>query len=195
MKDVSLLLEKLREKIFSRDRQYRAQLIYLATTIDDYISQCIAWHFCTDPKKHLAFMSLLFNRGEVPFSKKIDIFEFILKTEYPDLHQETKGLKDKLDKLRELRNTFAHSTLAMELDKLKKADTGIYVTKLGRKGAKEVEFFSEEDLKARTDEYSNMLFRLMELAWEFERRAKGRKPRKLTEAWNFDEEDYEDLED
>lgn len=184
-----LIPKEILEKVYNRDRQYRSQIIYLATIIDDYISQCIAWHFCTDPKKHLAFMSLLFNRGEVPFSKKIDIFEFILKNEYPDLHKETKGLKNKLEKLRELRNKFAHSTLALELDKLKKADAGIYITKLGRKGEQEVEFLSEEDLKAQTDEYSEMMLRLMELSWEFEHRAKGRTPRKLTEVWNFDEDD------
>jgi hypothetical protein len=194
MKDLFSILEKLREQVFSRDGQYRAQIIYLATTIDDYISQCIAWHFCSDPKKHLAFMSLLFSRGEIPFSKKIDILDFILEHEYPDLYKETKGLRKKLDKLRELRNWFAHSTLAMEVEHLKKANTGIYVTKLGRKGVKEVEFFSEEDLKIRTNEYADLMLRLMELSWEFERRAKGRTPRKLVEAWNFDEEDYEDLE-
>ncbi len=195
MKDFFLILEKLREEIFSRDTQYRAQIIYLATIIDDYISQCIAWHFCSDPKKHIAFISLLFGRGEVSFNKKIDIFEFILKNEYPDLHKESKGLKNKLGELRELRNTFAHSTLAMELDHLKKAHTGIYVTKLGRKGTKEVEFYSEDDLKARVNKYSDLMLRVMELSWEFERRAKGRKARTLAEAWNFDEEDYQDLED
>jgi hypothetical protein len=195
MKDFFLALQKLREELFSRDKQYRAQIIYIQTIIDDYVGQCIAWHFCPDPKKHLAFMSLLFVQGEVSFRKRIVILDFILKHEYPDLYKETKALVKKLDKLRELRNWFAHSTLAMELDHLKKANTGIHITRLGSKGTKEVVYFSEEDLEARINEYSDLMFKVMELSWEFERRAKGRTPRKLTDAWNFDEEDYEDLED
>jgi hypothetical protein len=178
-----MIRKEILETVFKRDRYYRSQIIYLATTVDELISECIAWHFCQDEKKHLAFMSLLFNRGEVSFSKKIDIFKFILKNEYSDLYEETKGLTNKITALREIRNKFAHSTLAMDLNNLLKADTGIYIRVLDRRGNKEDVFFSEDDLKANTDEYAGLMMKLMELKFEFERRAKGCKHGKLTEVW------------
>jgi hypothetical protein len=190
----TMIPQELLEAIMNRDRYYRSQIIYLETTINTQISECIAWHFCQDEKKHLAFMALLFNRGEIPFSKKIDIFEFILKKDYPDLYAECKGFISKLNALRRIRNKFAHSSLVLDdLIKLhkQKVENGIYIRTLDREGNKKDEFFSEDDLKARTDEYTDLMFELIKLTWEFERRAKGKEPRSLAQAWEslFEHED------
>jgi hypothetical protein len=187
-----MIPQEILEAIFARDRYYRSQIIYLATTIETQISECIAWHFCGDEKKRLAFMALLFNRSEITFSKRIDILEFILKTDYPDLYDETKGMISKLNTFRRLRNKFAHSNIVVDdLKKLQKqkADAGIYIRTLDNRGNTQDEFFSEEDLKARTNEYADLMFEMVKLTWEFENRAKGKKPRKLADAWEvFNEE-------
>jgi hypothetical protein len=74
--------EELRERnirlIFDFDRANRAHIIYEATALYKEIGEITAWHFYPDETKHLSFIALMFQRAEVSFSKKIEIFERIL---------------------------------------------------------------------------------------------------------------------
>ncbi len=132
------------ELTFKYDRMYRSQIIYEATAIEGQIESIIASHYCPDEERHLSFISLLFNRAEVPLSKKIEILEVLLKDHYPDLLEELPGLINKLDSIRRLRNKFAHAELLLDEEKLKEVPKGVYLRRIDRNGKVVTDFISAE---------------------------------------------------
>jgi hypothetical protein len=131
------------------DRHIRSQVMYNAIYLEGLVGQIIAWHFCPNEEKHLWFNSLIFQRGEISFSKRIIILKEILQQFYPDIYAETKGVIDRLDKIRDIRNKFAHAELVLEEDKLLankgQPPDGIYLRTI-KKGKAEDHFYREQDM-------------------------------------------------
>jgi hypothetical protein len=130
------------EKLFDYDRVIRSHAIYEATAIEGMVETLIAIHFCPNKQKHLSFVSLLFGRGEVPFSKKIDILQHLLQTDYPDILKTVPELINELNSLRRFRNKLAHHELVTEEDKLESTPSGIWLRSVNRNGKVVEEFIS-----------------------------------------------------
>lgn len=96
---------------FERDRLMRSQIIYESIALEGAVDRLLACHFCPDDSKHDLFVSVLFGDGEVTFSRKIRMLKKVLKLCYPKLATAYAFLPNRLDKLRELRNQFAHLKL------------------------------------------------------------------------------------
>jgi hypothetical protein len=99
------------ELLWERDRLMRSQVIYEAIDLESAVERIILFHFCPDAARHDLFISLLFRDGEVSFSQKIKMLRKLLKLCYPKLSAAFAFLPTHLDKLRRLRNDFAHLPL------------------------------------------------------------------------------------
>jgi len=94
---------------FVLDQRLRSRVIYNSILVENALEKVITTHFCREKGEEILFSSLLFREGQVTFSRKIVILEKLLKISYPDLHKECKWLIKQIDKVREIRNEFAHS--------------------------------------------------------------------------------------
>jgi hypothetical protein len=162
------------EAALKLDSFFRSQIIYIATAIEGVVGEAIAWHFCPDEEKHLLFMALLFQRAEVPFSKKIDIIEYLLKNNYSDLNQDYAGIINKLNSVRRLRNKFAHSELVLDEERLKEVDKGVYLRYLNRDGVVVEELLSTEETNKRLEEARDLRWFVIYLLEEIKNRATGK---------------------
>jgi hypothetical protein len=162
---------------------YRSRIIDAATVVDELLSRCIAWYFCQDEAKHLSFIALIFNRAEVTFSKKIEIFGFIFRSQYADLCQELPQLINKLESLRKLRNKFAHTEL-MSSSQKQRAGSGIHLRYINRDGKQVEEAFTEIELREKISSAYELTWNLSYLVFEFRHRAMGGKPHKFIELWD-----------
>jgi hypothetical protein len=99
------------EVLFGRDRLMRSQIIYEAINLEAAVERIITFHFCPSADKQDLFVSLMFSEGQVSFSQKLAILRKLLKLCYPKLATAFKFLLDRLEKLRKLRNEFAHLRL------------------------------------------------------------------------------------
>ncbi len=159
------------------DRHVRSQVMYNAIYLDNLIGQTIAWHFCPNEEKHLWFKSLIFQRGEISFSKKIIILRDILEQFYPDIYAETKGVIKRLDEIREIRNHFAHAELVFEEDKLLgnkgKPPEGVYLRTI-KKGKQEDHFYREQDMQEHLELANNVGLIVQYIYLEVRNRVTGR---------------------
>ena len=94
---------------FVLDQRLRSRVIYNSILVENALEKIITTHFCREKGEEILFSSLLFREGQVTFSRKIIILEKLLKLAYPDLHKECRWVIKQIDKVREMRNEFAHS--------------------------------------------------------------------------------------
>jgi hypothetical protein len=131
------------------DQHIRSQVMYNAIYLEGLLGQIIAWHFCPNEEKHLWFNYLILQRGEISFSKRISILKEILQQFYPDIYADTKGVIGCLDKIRDIRNKFAHAELVLEEDKLLgnkgQPPEGVYLRTI-EKGKPKDHFYHEQDM-------------------------------------------------
>lgn len=111
MEDEDQRLENEVSLLLTRDRLMRSQILYEAIDLEAAVERIVAFHFCPDPEKHDLFVSLLFREGEVTFSQKIKMLRKLLKLCYPTVERAFAFLPKHLEKLRKLRNEFAHLRL------------------------------------------------------------------------------------
>lgn len=167
------------ELSFDYDRMFRSQIIYEATALEGQLENIIACHFCSDEDKHLSFIAFLFNRAEVPFSKKIEIVEAILNEHYADLLKDLPGLINKLNSVRNLRNKFAHSELVLSEERLKEVPKGLYLRRINRDGKVIEDFIKSEDADKNIATANNLGFFVFYLYLEIRNRIKGEKHNQL----------------
>ncbi|MGE0864516.1 MAG: hypothetical protein AB7P34_11500 [Vicinamibacterales bacterium] len=91
------------------DRAIRSQILFEAIALESVLDSIIAWLFCADEGKHPLLFSLIFGDGQISFSKKIVILRKLIRQIYPDLNNEFGWLPNRLDRIRMLRNKFAHA--------------------------------------------------------------------------------------
>jgi hypothetical protein len=99
--------------VLDYDRLFRSQVLYEGIALESAVDQVIAWHYCSEPYKHASLFSFVFRDGEITFGKKIRILSSIMKESYPELAETFSSLRKQLDRLRVMRNKFAHSELVL----------------------------------------------------------------------------------
>lgn len=109
-------IEAITAEAYQYDQEIRSRVIYNAIAIESDIEQIIAWHFCHDEGKHILFISLMFNDGQITFSQKIVILKKLLRDSYPDIYLQFSGIFSQLNKIRELRNKLAHTKLRIPFE-------------------------------------------------------------------------------
>jgi hypothetical protein len=98
---------------FDYDKLIRSRVIQAAIAVEKELEGIITWHFCPDKAKHLSFMSLFFQEGQISFSMKTEIAKKMLKKEYPEIFKEIKSIFTQIENLRTLRNKVAHCELVI----------------------------------------------------------------------------------
>lgn len=104
------------ELVLAYDRLFRSQIIYEAIDLEGFVDKMIAWYFCPEKAKHGLLFASLFREGELGLSKKLRILKRLLVASHPDLLKVGGFWIKKLDKLRDLRNKFAHGKLVLPDD-------------------------------------------------------------------------------
>ncbi|MCA9820389.1 MAG: hypothetical protein KC440_06515 [Nitrosarchaeum sp.] len=100
--------EKLRLRIVDTKSNFLAA----STGIESLVESAISKHF--DPSRTKIFVNVVFhNDNEISFSKKIKMFERLLTLALPDFLKDNPDLINMLNRIRKLRNKFAH---AMDLN-------------------------------------------------------------------------------
>ncbi len=89
----------------------RSQIIYETIDLESAVERIITFHFCPATEKQDLFVSLMFENGQISLKQKIGMLRKLLRLCYPELHTAFLFLPKHLDKLRELRNDFAHLRL------------------------------------------------------------------------------------
>jgi len=90
---------------------YRGQLISDLIYIERHIDEALSRHFCSDPKKRLEIMQVVFGTDRLGFSNKVSMFQFICETHYSDFLKENPKMLSELKSLIEERNIVAHYML------------------------------------------------------------------------------------
>ncbi len=109
---------------FVLDQMLRSRIIYNAILVENGIERIIVTHFCRETDQQALFASLIFREGQVTFSRKTVILEKLLKSAYPDLHQQCKWVLNKIGEIREIRNDFAHSQTTVPIEEAVKQAQG-----------------------------------------------------------------------
>lgn len=169
-------------ELFEYDRRVRAHAIYEATAIEGLVESAIASHYCPDEKKHLSFIALLFGRGEVPFSKKIEILESLIKIDYPEVSKDYPQLINQLNALRRFRNKLAHHELITDEDKLEATPSGIWLRSVNRNGKIVEEFISAKDSDSLLKNTLGLRFEMLFVLSHISDKVSGRTVR--TDQWN-----------
>ncbi|HZS73822.1 MAG TPA: hypothetical protein VFA69_04885 [Candidatus Nitrosotalea sp.] len=101
---------KLLDHIYKFDSLYRGKYLIMSNWVEDTIGGLISEHFIPKDKnkRDLLYSLILIN---IPFNSKIRIFLQILERSYPSLNDKHSSLKQDLERIRNLRNRFAHSVL------------------------------------------------------------------------------------
>lgn len=171
-------LWKTLKKIRKYEQKIRTAIISVAISLESEIEQIIAWHFCQDESKHLLFLSLMFNDGQVTLSQKIVILRKLFRESYPDLYQQFSGIFSQLDKIRELRNKLAHSQHTIpELrigKKIEKPQKGIHLEyyKNGKSVSEFISLQTVEEISHKARVYPELLFYIRE---EIKSRIQGKR--------------------
>jgi len=108
-------------KIFKqRIDSIKSGFISLATTSENMISLTFSEHYCLSPQQAKEFQSIFFSDDlQISFHDKIIMLEKFLNKNYPDFLKNNPELINKLNRIRKLRNNFAHS-FEPKPDRLKK---------------------------------------------------------------------------
>jgi hypothetical protein len=93
------------------DQLTGSRIVQSAVLVEAKLENIIAFHFCDDQDKWLAFKSFIFLDGEITFSKKIEICKKVFRQYYPAVYEQISPMFKRLHKVRELRNKFAHSKI------------------------------------------------------------------------------------
>lgn len=135
----------------------KSMTLSLATNIEILIEVIISGHYTITDKEWYGFETIFFNDDlELSFSKKIKMLERFLNTLYPETLKENSELINELNRVRRLRNHFAHSVNPNE-EELKKIASKRLLTVFYMEEGKEKKFeLPFTDMKKRLDDFKNI---------------------------------------
>ncbi len=137
--------EKILNRLYRLDIKLRGKFLFHVTGLETIIDDVIATHFLSDDEdKHSFFTSLILH--EIDLHAKIRVLLEILK-KYPELQLELKSLEKKLEKIKKLRNRFAHSYWYSHNDFLKKNPIDKIRLEIHKKGKKEFIEITKKELE------------------------------------------------
>jgi hypothetical protein len=153
--------------------------------VENEVERIIATHFCREGSQEQLFISLLFSGGFIPFSQKTIIFKKLLKISYNDLYNECSWIFKRIDQIRELRNSFAHSHTTIPVDEAAKVTTKDEVSVKGvtlqilKDGQIIYKFISIEEAVSILEEAQALSLFLDKLHTEIHNRVLGNEPGKF----------------
>jgi hypothetical protein len=109
--------EQIIRYLFVKDFNARGPILISAVTIEMLMADIISIHYCLEEKRRLSLFSSVLNRFE--FNVKRDIFKEMLKTWYPDIYKQYKGIFREIINIEEFRNKLAHAMSNITDDTLK----------------------------------------------------------------------------
>ena len=145
----------------------KSTTISLATNVEVLIELIISGYYTITDKEYFGFAKIFFNDDlELSFYKKIKMLERFLSSFYPEVLKENSELINQLNRVRKLRNHFAHSVNPNE-EELKKIASKrlltLFYVEEGREKKLEVPF---ADITQRLDDFNkikNTLGKILEL--------------------------------
>jgi len=156
--DFDPVIEEYVNRHSELDQRFRGMYLYQVSIIESYLDGTIAyWFFSTDVQKREALVGYVIS--DINFNQKIKLFFKILKNHYAELLKQFPKLSDDFEKVRNLRNTLAHSMLDTSLDYLKTKPKDIRF-QFYKNGKMEYQIFSDELIKNKIKEVSDLFHQL-----------------------------------
>jgi hypothetical protein len=107
------LLKREAELTLSYERLFRSQIIAEAILLERLLDRIIAAYFCPDESKHVLLYSFLFRDTEISFNSKRIVVKKLLKRAFPPIWESFSFFANRLEKLGEFRNKFAHCEIVL----------------------------------------------------------------------------------
>lgn len=162
--------EKQIDKQYQLDREIRGSILEQAITIEGFVEDIIAIHFCPDLERRYLLHSLIISVPHLGFPSKVKILEGLLRICYPDLLQKfPKGI-DELDKVRRFRNRIAHSALDTTPEWLANKFADRIRLLYYKDGRREQQVVTLDDVKERQIAFSKLVLDLSDIWFEVSRR-------------------------
>ena len=151
------------EMYYALAKEIRGTFMEQTIWIAHFMSDMIANYFCDDKKKRELLFSEVITGDDFRFSTRIALLFDILEKSHPDVLLRTKGLKDRLDKIRRFRNRLAHSHLKATDAEIEKAQERFVTFCFYEDGMMKEQVVTKEDLRDRLVETSKVLDELLQL--------------------------------
>lgn len=120
------------KQLYQFSRQVRGHFLEGAAWIEVLPSDILSQYFCSSTRRRNLFFSEVANT--MSLRAKTELLAKVIKHEFPALEAEFPGLKNRLDKFREFRNTIAHchlDTSAAQISAKRDDEVTYVVYKLG----------------------------------------------------------------
>lgn len=97
-------------------KHYRTSIIEHSASLEVQLEWIISSYFCRNSKEYWLFNYIFFPPDvEIGFYNKITMFDKLIKNVFPDVEKEHPDIIKKLNRIRKLRNDFAHGEATMFL--------------------------------------------------------------------------------
>ena len=143
---MSVELTKTEKNIYKKHLEkvqyFRTVIIEGATTLETQLEWIISSYFSKDSNNYALFNYLFFGENiQLGFHDKILMFEKLLGTSMKDVHKKYPDLLTKLNRIRKVRNRFAHSeTQNSNPKKIKLMKKQIFLILVEKGEVKEVDY-------------------------------------------------------
>lgn len=160
------------EELYNIINGDKSRVLSICTGLENAIEILIAGYYSLGEDDYRKFLSVIFSDdAELSFSKKIKMFEKFLKEYLPEFLKEKPDFIKKLNRIRRLRNKFAHS-INLEPKELEPF-LGKNYYKIGfiENGVPKEETISVPDLLTRMDEVDSILKEIQGLQDKVDKKA------------------------
>lgn len=149
------------ETLLAYERHFRSQIVALAVELEELVDEILALTFGLPEERHHLLFGLL-REGEVGLSKKLRILKKLLLVTYPDIATDCSVWIKRIDRLRVLRNKFAHGRFILPDERyalpLPQNAEGVQVRWRKADGSATTEFVSRMTVDAQVQEAERLVF-------------------------------------
>ena len=131
------------------DSLNRGMLLIVINSYESLIDNIIGIHFQEEKKSRESFKSLVLNEAGITLYNKIRLLVKILKIYHQDIWKNFEWINDDLEKMRDFRNTLAHSKLDISDEFLDKNETNVAQYINYKNGVINKIRFNDEDFKSK----------------------------------------------
>jgi hypothetical protein len=149
------------ETLLAYERHFRSQIVALAVELEELVDDILAWTFGLAEERHHLLFGLL-REGEVGLSKKLRVLKKLLTVTHPDVAADCGVWIKRIDRLRVLRNKFAHGRFILPDERyalpLPQNADGVQVRWRKADGSPTTEFVSRMTVDAHVNEGQRLVF-------------------------------------
>jgi len=152
-------IPKSTEEIQTRIHSSKSRFLSISTNIETELEVIMAEYFSRgDFDDYQLFSHLFYSReAELTFSKKILIFEKFLKKVYPSYLKANKDFIKSLERVRKMRNKFAHHINPRNIDLTDFVGKPHFPLHYMEDGLPKTEILTYQQIMDRFDDFSNIL--------------------------------------